>query len=171
MCETWIKLHVLHSGPYGNLDGYNFVSNCRKILRGGGVAFFVKNSLQFDTIDEPFVMNEKIFESLFINVKVGKATIVCGVIYRSPCDDLKAHQEFRFQLTECLEKLDAKRKCFIFGDFNHDLAKSVGNTHVRGFTEVMLDHNFCSFINGQLALQILVQQYWIKYGVTLILIT
>ena len=65
----------------------------------GGVAFFAKNSLQFDTIDELFVMNEKIFESLFINVEVGKATVVCGVIYRSPSDDLEAHQEFRFQLT------------------------------------------------------------------------
>ena len=43
--------------------------------------------------------------------------------------------------------MDAKRKCFIFGDFNCDLAKSVENTHVRDFTEVMLDHNFCSLIN------------------------
>ena len=116
VCETWIK--PLHSGPYSNLDGYNFVSNCRKISRGSGLAFFAKNSLQFDTIDELFVMNEKVFESLFIHVKVGKATVVSGVIYRSLSDDLKAHQEFRFQLTECLEKLDAKRKCFIFGDFN-----------------------------------------------------
>ena len=66
------------------------------ISRGGGVAFFVKNSLQFDTINELFVINKTIFESLFINVKVGKATVVCGVIYRSPSDDLKAHQEFRF---------------------------------------------------------------------------
>ena len=31
-------------------------------------------------------------------------TVVCGVIYCSLSDDLKAHQEFRFQLTECLEK-------------------------------------------------------------------
>ena len=53
----------LHSGPYSNSDGYNFASNCRKILRGGGVAFFVENSQQFDTIDELFVMNTKIFES------------------------------------------------------------------------------------------------------------
>ena len=92
-------------------------------------------------------MNEKNFESIFINVKVGKVTVVCGVNYHSSSDDLKAHQGFIFQPTECLEKLDAKRKCFIFGDFNYDLAKLVENTHVRDFTEVMLDHNFCSLIN------------------------
>ena len=55
--ETWIK--PLHSGPYSNLDGFNFVSNCRKILREGGGAVFVKNNLQFDNIYELFVMNEK----------------------------------------------------------------------------------------------------------------
>ena len=41
-------------------------------------------------------MNEKIFESLFINVKVGKATVVCGVIYRSPSDDLKLIKNLDF---------------------------------------------------------------------------
>ena len=40
VCETWLK--PLHSGPYSNLDGYNFVSNCRKISRGCGVAFLLK---------------------------------------------------------------------------------------------------------------------------------
>ena len=84
-------------------------------------------------------MDEKIFESLFINVQVGKETIVCGTIYRSPVDHVKAHLDFRLQLTECLEKLDAKRKCY-------DLAKSNENTHVSDFPEVMLNHNFCSII-------------------------
>ena len=92
-------------------------------------------------------MNKKTFESLFIDEQVGKETIVCGTVYRSPVDHVKAHQDFRLQLTECLEKLDAKRKCYIFGDFNYDLAKSNENTHVSNFTEVMLNHNFCSIIN------------------------
>ena len=121
ICETWIRL--THSGPYNKLDGYKFVSNSRKACLGGGVAFYVKNSLQFNVVNELFVMDEKIFESLFINVQVGKETIVCGTIYRSPVDHVKAHLDFRLQLTECLEKLDAKRKCYIFGDFNYDLAE------------------------------------------------
>ena len=48
VCETWIK--PLHSGSYSNLGGYNFVSNCCKISRGGGLVFFAKHSLQFDTV-------------------------------------------------------------------------------------------------------------------------
>ena len=92
-------------------------------------------------------MDEKIFESLFVNVQIGKETVVCGAIYRSPVDHVTAHQDFRLQLTKCLEKLDVKRKCYIFGDFNYDLAKSNEDTHVSDFTEVMLNHNFCSIIN------------------------
>ena len=123
-----MKLGSDQSGPYNNLDGYKFVSNSRKACLGGGVAFYVKNSLQFNVINELFVMDEKIFESLFIHVQEGKETIVCGTIYRSPVDLVKAHLDFRLQLIECLEKLDAKRKCYIFGDFNYDLAKSNENT-------------------------------------------
>ena len=73
ICETWIG--PTHSGPYNNLDGCKFVSNSRKICFGGGVAFYVKKSLQFNVIIELFVMDEKIFESLFINVQVGKKTL------------------------------------------------------------------------------------------------
>ena len=120
ICETWIR--PTHSVPYNNLYGYKFVSNSCKACLGGGVAFYVKNSFQFNVINELFVMDEKIFESLFINVQVGKETTVCGTIYRSPVGHVKAHLYFRLQLTECLEKLDANRKCYIFGDFNHDLA-------------------------------------------------
>ena len=57
-------------------------------------------------------------------MQVEKETIVCGTIYRFPVDHVKAHLDFKLQLTECLEKLNAKRKCYIFGDFDYDLAKS-----------------------------------------------
>ena len=38
-------------------------------------------------------------------------------------------------------------KCYIFGNFNYDLAKSNENTHVSDFTEVMLNHYLCSIID------------------------
>ena len=80
-------------------------------------------------------------------MQVGKETTVCGTIYRSPVDRVKAHLDFKLQPTECLEKLNAKRKCYIFGDCNYDLIKSNENTHVSDFTEVMLNHNFCFMRN------------------------
>ena len=69
ICETWIR--PTHSEPYSKSDGYKFVLNNRKACLGGGVVFYVKNSLQFNVINELFVMEEKNFESLFSNVQVG----------------------------------------------------------------------------------------------------
>ena len=63
ICETWIR--PTHSEPYNNLDGYKFVSNSRKAGLGNGVAFYVKNRLQFNVINELFVTYGKIFESLY----------------------------------------------------------------------------------------------------------
>ena len=39
------------------------------------------------------------------------------------------------------------QKCFIFGDFNYHLAKTVTNSHVSDVTEIMLNHCFNSLIN------------------------
>ena len=43
--------------------------------------------------------------NLCIYVQVGKAAVFCGVIHCSAIYDVKAHRDFRFQLTKCLKKL------------------------------------------------------------------
>ena len=48
--ETWIKQSS--TGPFKNLEGYEFVSNCRKDCNGGGVAFYVKNGISFYVCDD-----------------------------------------------------------------------------------------------------------------------
>ena len=57
LTETWIQ--PSSSGPYKNLNGYNFVSNCRNSCKGGGVAFYVKDKFHFNICDELVEMDEK----------------------------------------------------------------------------------------------------------------
>ena len=64
LTESWIQ--PSSSGPYKNLNVYNFVSNCRSSYKGGGVAFYVKDKFHFNICDELVEMDEKIFESLYI---------------------------------------------------------------------------------------------------------
>ena len=40
------------SGPFCNLNAYVFISNSRKIAKGGGVGFYIKNCHKFTVIDE-----------------------------------------------------------------------------------------------------------------------
>ena len=52
----------LNSGPYNNSDNYILARNRRQNSKGGGMAFYIKNNLQFIVIDELSFMNEKIYE-------------------------------------------------------------------------------------------------------------
>ena len=137
----------MHSGPYKNIDGYNFISNCRQKCICGGVAFYIKDTLEFTLCDELTIMKEKNFESIFINIQNKNDIIKCGTIYQSPLNDSESNIKFKSHLDECLKNIKSCQKCFIFGDFNYDLAKTVKNSHVSDFTEIMLNHCFYSLIN------------------------
>ena len=80
--ETWIK--TKSKGPYSKIEGYNFVQNCRKKKTGGGVAFYVAEHLHFTKIESLSIMEEKVFESLFINIEIDGKKCICGTVYRSP---------------------------------------------------------------------------------------
>ena len=48
---------------------------------------YVKSWIDFNTNDELTVMQEKIFESIFINIRLKSHNILCGTLYRSPTND------------------------------------------------------------------------------------
>ena len=55
----------MHSGSYKNLDAYNFISNCCQKCIGGGIAFYIKGTIEFTLCDELLslhyaIMKEKI---------------------------------------------------------------------------------------------------------------
>ena len=65
--ETWLKPN--YSESIVNLPGYSFISNPRIQTRGNGVGFYVKDNLVYSTRLDLNRMEEKSFESLFIDVK------------------------------------------------------------------------------------------------------
>jgi len=143
--ETWIKPSF--AGPFNNLKGYHFVSNCRQNHTGGGVAFYVKHCIPFNVCTDLTIMNEKIFESLFINIRIGKENILCWTIYRAPLKDSSSNQQFLNTLKECLNAIDTRSKCYLYGDYNYDLIKISEQNFVSNFAEIMTDHSFFSIIN------------------------
>ena len=61
---------------------------------GGGVACWVKDSLDYELLDHLSIFEEKVFESLFIKVKVSKKKFkIIGNIYRPPNSDLRIFNE------------------------------------------------------------------------------
>ena len=84
----------LSSGPFLNLQGYKFVHNSRLHSKGGGVAFYVKDTIRFHVLTELTAMHEKLFESPFIKLELNDESITCGTIYRSPLHDTGSNQIF-----------------------------------------------------------------------------
>ena len=135
--ETWIQNNS--SGPYCNLENYNFISNSRKVAKGGGVGLYIKNCHKFNLIDELTIMNEKIFESIFIKIQLHNENLFCGNIYRSPSNDNHLNENFLNNLYNCIHNNnESLNKCFITGDFNYDLSNQ-DNEHVCNFIEMMLE--------------------------------
>ena len=132
--KTWIHNNL--PGPFCNLNEYIFISNSRKVAKSGGVGFYVKSCHKFTVIDE-MTMNEKIFESIFIKIKLLNSTVCCGNIYRSPLNDNYSNKIFLDNLDECFQNSkESLNKCIIIGDSIYDLL-NLENTHVSNFVELM----------------------------------
>ena len=59
--ETWIKRHSLES--FLNLARYNLVHNSRPTCKGGGVPFYVRDTIEFHVTNQLTIIYEKFFES------------------------------------------------------------------------------------------------------------
>ena len=146
LSETWISDTT--KGPFRKIKGYQFIDNNRKLTVGGGVAFYVCNSLTCEKLDKFTKMEEKVFESLFIKVTTNlNRKLVFGTIYRSPNSSNAANEKFIGLLNPILKGVNAlKDPCVIMGDFNYDLLK-VTDDKVSKFTECFFDNSFYSLIN------------------------
>ena len=86
------------------MSNYVFISNNRIHSRGGGVAFYVDDTLSFSVRDDISIMKEKICETLFIDVHFNKQeTVTIGTIYRSPLNNNISHSNFANSLTSLLK--------------------------------------------------------------------
>nr|CAI5830915.1 unnamed protein product [Callosobruchus analis] len=116
--ETWLNKDILSEAVA--IDGYEFYRRDRA-GRGGGVGFYVKNSLQCNSLD--FHMeNAGNLEHLWISVKCdGKKICIC-VIYRPPHSKLQdCLQYLDTVLPKCLVEFD---NIVVLGDFNSNFLES-----------------------------------------------
>ena len=146
--ETWLTSD--DDGPHNNLPGYTFKSNCRKKftrIAGGGVGLYIKNDVKFSLRDDLTVMDEKIFESIFIDLYYGNKTVTVGTIYRRPDTLIDSNNKFFSHLIPMLKKLKSSNKdCYIMGDQNYNLLET-DDPLVDQFVDEMFSESFYSLIN------------------------
>ena len=134
-------------GQFRNLQHYDYISNFRPNLTGGGVAIYIKKTINYTLRNDLTLMNEGIFESLFIDIQFGNDKITCGTIYRAPKQNRFSNNQFKVQLKNALSTLNvSKNKAYIMGDLNYDLLQD-SHTFKDDFVDIMYDRSFYPIIN------------------------
>ena len=100
------------------------MKNQRQNSKDRGVAFYIKNNLQFTVINKLAFMNEKVFESIFVKIELKHATITCGTTYRLPMTDSTSNQQFATNSSSALNNLKPNTKCCIYEDFRYHFSQS-----------------------------------------------
>ena len=143
--ETWEKPYCF--GQYKNLNGYVYISNPHLKCRGGGSGLYIRNNLVFSIISELTIMEERIYESVFVTIYFKSKPIICGTIYRSPHKKKHCFESFNKHLSYALSAINkTKHKCFIMGDFNIDLLNT-NDQYTESFTDTMFNFKFYPLIN------------------------
>lgn len=144
--ETWLRYT---NKEFCHLPDYKFISSCRDShKRGGGVAFFVKKSLNF-IVRHDLTINTEEAEMLFIQfdktIFNTNQNVVIGVVYRPPSTNI---DKFNKKINKTLKTIDTKNNIVhIMGDFNIDLLKRETHDDTDHFLNIMYTHSLLPNIN------------------------
>ncbi len=131
------------------LSGYHdILSKTRDTGFRGGVALFVKQTINFHIRDDLSVFIPHVFESIFIEVESPKGrNSIIGVVYRpntAPRADLNIFQSTMNDLMSIIT--GENKKSHIMGDMNIDLLKYSTHNDTFQYLDSVFSHGFIPVI-------------------------
>ena len=137
-----------------SLPGYHeLIFKNRSSARGGGIGFYIKNTLNYKVIDELSIFNDRIFESLCIEVEFVKGKKMRFVtLYRPPSHNALSVAQQTEAYFESLEILltqlnAANHETIILTDSNFDLLSLNTCSTSSKYFNCILSHGFYNVIN------------------------
>ena len=130
-----------------NIEGYNIahVDRCHK--KGGGVALYIANDLNYKIRNDLNFTDSSEYETLFVEIETTSKTKnnIVGLIYRPPDSNV-----YRFidNLSKCIELITKDRKpCYICGDFNLDLLNAASHNPTSDYLNTFYSGSFYPLID------------------------
>ena len=140
--ESWFKPTT--DAHLFNLPGYSLVNICRSDSIGGGVAFYINDSIEYKLRCD-LSGSKPGYESIFIEVVDSKNKhILIGCVYRAPGYEVKSFYENFDQYMHAL--CGENKDVYIMGDFNVNLLNSDTYENVMGFLDFMYSYNMFPLI-------------------------
>ena len=137
--ETWLDMAGKHFLPEVGIDGYTFFHRDREGRKGGGVALYVRNTL--NSYVNSTIKTDSNTESLWIDIITGGKKVVVGIMYRPPGLDGEASAP----LIQEIERASRYNNVCIMGDFNYreiDWSSMTGDRSSEEFLNVIQDGFF-----------------------------
>lgn len=136
LSETWLKKS--HPNLY-HLDNYSFVGQERENKRGGGVGFYILDTLKYKIKDDLYISDEYC-EAIFVEIN---ETVIIGCIYRPPG---QSADNFLCILQNTLHLIPNNMSCYLVGDYNINLL-SDGSLVNNDFTDMYSSFSFYPLVN------------------------
>lgn len=137
--ETWLDIAGKHFLPEVEIDGYTLFHKDREGRRGGGVALYVRDTL--NSYVNTTIKTDRNTESLWVDIILGREKFVIGIIYRPPDSDGETTAALLRELT----KSSRYDNVCIMGDFNYrnvDWDSMTGDINSEEFLNVVQDSFF-----------------------------
>jgi exonuclease III len=126
------------------ISGYNYCGKPRIGSRGGGVAIYVKDGLNYTIRSDLDALMIDVCELISIQLSNDNITRNIVAVYRPPGGNLT---NFNNSYCTLLDKLNAEKcETYITGDFNVNLLNSEVHQETASFLNMCFEHNQCPAI-------------------------
>jgi hypothetical protein len=142
--EVWALPHP----DLVKINGFTLITKLRKNGRGGGVGFYIRDSLKFKIRDDLSPFFENMLESLTIEIcDNNKKTILCNY-YRPPTPITSADGDFFTNFDMLLHNISLRNlNTFIFSDTNINLLKLPNNALANSYLDLVHSNGFLQLIS------------------------
>ena len=144
LCET-----RLNEEPIINIDieGYHSPELIYTDAVCGGVALYIKKSLDYTKREDLSFHSKEIGETIFVEItQQGSKNILVGCHYRHHTDLNKFNSSYLENLTEKLNKQNNK-PCVLMGDFNVNLLAYDSHKDTENFYDILSSYSLQPFFN------------------------
>lgn len=140
LCETWLNDDNM---SLIDIEGYNCLSINRNMSSGGGIAIYIKKCYKPEIVQELSVIVSGQYESLFVEIPVGKRKLLLGEMYRIPNSNEKVFQDHLDKIMSACKG----RSCLIGSDQNLDLLKHTNHKPTGKFLDTILENGLVPLIH------------------------
>ena len=127
--ETWLTLHDIDIYKISN---YTSIHTIRNNKRGGGVAIYINNNLNFNILYNLTFTIDNLIDICTIEFIYNNTNIILSSIYRPPYSNIDS---FTHIISNYLHSISHNKTVYVFGDFNIDIFKHNNNKHIKDFID------------------------------------